>query len=51
MNKYLVRQGRKVDLEDLDPDDVHLAPGGKAETKKQSAAIQQRLAELQELLF
>jgi PPK2 family polyphosphate:nucleotide phosphotransferase len=51
MNKYLVRPGRKVDLDDLDPDDVHLAPGGKAQTNQKSAGIQQRLAELQELLY
>jgi PPK2 family polyphosphate:nucleotide phosphotransferase len=51
MNKYLVRQGRKVDLDDIDPDDRHFAPGGKAETREQSAAIQGRLAQLQELLY
>lgn len=51
MNKYLVRPGQKVDLDDIDPDDVHLVPGGKAVAKTKSAAIRTRLAELQELLF
>jgi PPK2 family polyphosphate:nucleotide phosphotransferase len=51
MHRYLVRPGNKVDLEKIDPDDVHLAPGGKAEAKEKSVAIQERLRELQELLF
>ena len=51
MNRYLVRPGRKVDLEDFDPDDTCLLPGGKAEAKEQLAAIVDRLAEVQELLF
>jgi PPK2 family polyphosphate:nucleotide phosphotransferase len=51
MNPYLVRPGRKVDLTEFDPDDTHLVPGGKPEAKKQNAAIQDRLAELQELLY
>jgi len=48
---YLVRPGTKVDLGKIDPGDVRLATGGKAEAKKKSAAIQERLRELQELLF
>jgi PPK2 family polyphosphate:nucleotide phosphotransferase len=48
---YLVRPGTKVDLKKIDPDDVHLAAGGKAKAKEKSAAIQERLRELQELLF
>ena len=51
MNPYLVRPGRKVDLSDCDPDDTDLVPEGKAEAKKQSAAIQERLGKLQELLY
>jgi PPK2 family polyphosphate:nucleotide phosphotransferase len=51
MTKYLVRKGQKVDLDDFDPDDVHLVKGGKAVATKRSSAIQARLAELQELLF
>jgi PPK2 family polyphosphate:nucleotide phosphotransferase len=48
---YLVRPGTKVDLGKIDPGDARLATGGKAEAKKKSAAIQERLRELQELLF
>jgi PPK2 family polyphosphate:nucleotide phosphotransferase len=51
MKKYLVRAGQKVKLSDFDPDDVHLLPGGKAEAREKSSAIQTRLAQLQELLF
>ena len=51
MNKYLVREGQKIDLDAFDPDDTSLAPGGKAEAKAQLAAIVERLAEIQELLF
>jgi PPK2 family polyphosphate:nucleotide phosphotransferase len=51
MNKYLVAPSQKVDLDDYDPDDVHLAPGGRAEAKRKSAAIQDRLTQLQELLY
>jgi PPK2 family polyphosphate:nucleotide phosphotransferase len=51
MNKYLVHPGQKVDLDDFDPDDVHLVPGGRAEAKQKNAAIQERLDRLQELLY
>jgi PPK2 family polyphosphate:nucleotide phosphotransferase len=51
MNKYLVREGQKVDLADFDPDDTSLLPGGKTEAKERLAAIVDRLAEIQELLF
>jgi PPK2 family polyphosphate:nucleotide phosphotransferase len=51
MNKYLVREAQKIDLDDFDPDDTSLAPGGKAEAKEKLAAVVSRLAELQELLF
>jgi PPK2 family polyphosphate:nucleotide phosphotransferase len=50
MNKYLVPPGRKVDLDDIDPADISLAPG-KAEAREASAATQVRLAQLQELLY
>ena len=40
----------KVRLRDYDPDDVRLAPD-KAEAKKKSAALQEKLTELQELVF
>ena len=51
MHPYRVRPGRKVDLSEFDPDDTHLVPEGKPEAKKQNAAIQDRLAGLQELLY
>ena len=51
MNKYLVREGQKIDLDAFDPDDTSLLPGGKAEAKEELAAITARLAEIQELLF
>lgn len=51
MNRYLVRTGQKVVLGDVDPDDTSLLPGGKSEAKIQTAAVVERLAEIQELLF
>ncbi|MBA3759409.1 MAG: polyphosphate kinase 2 family protein [Gemmatimonadales bacterium] len=51
MNQYLVRTGQKVDLDDFDPDDTSLVPGGKPEAKERLAAIVERLARIQELLF
>ena len=51
MDSYPGRPGRKVDLQELDPDDTHLVRGGKAEAKVENAAIQKRLANLQELLY
>lgn len=50
MNEYRVSGKQKVRLRDHDPDDVQLAPG-KAEAKEKSAALQEKLAELQELVF
>jgi PPK2 family polyphosphate:nucleotide phosphotransferase len=51
MNKYRVRPGQKVDLGAVDPADTHLVPGGKDQAMKQSSGIQDRLRDLQELLF
>src|SRR4051795_11335145 len=51
MNKYRVRPSQKVDLDEYDPDDTRLLPGGKQEAEEKNAAIQKRLAKLQELLF
>jgi PPK2 family polyphosphate:nucleotide phosphotransferase len=51
MHQHLVRPGTRVELNKVDPNEVQLAPGNKAETNKQSEAIKQRLADLQELLF
>jgi PPK2 family polyphosphate:nucleotide phosphotransferase len=51
MNKYRVRPGQRVDLDDYDPDDTHLVPGGKNEARDKNSAIQARLADQQELLY
>jgi PPK2 family polyphosphate:nucleotide phosphotransferase len=51
VKKYLVSEGQKVDLDDFDADDTSLLPGGKSEAKEQLAAIVERLAEVQELLY
>ena len=51
MNNYRVRPGEKVDLDEIDPDDTHLMPGGKDEAQEKSAKIQDRLRRQQELLF
>jgi PPK2 family polyphosphate:nucleotide phosphotransferase len=48
---YLVSPGARVDLTELDPADVHLAPGGKSAANEKSEVTQKRLGELQELLF
>lgn len=50
MNDYRVTGKQKVRLRDYDPDDVRLAPA-KAEAKKKSAALEEKLAEFQELVF
>jgi PPK2 family polyphosphate:nucleotide phosphotransferase len=50
IDKYRVRETQNVRLRDFDPDDVHLAPD-KSEAKEQTAAMQERLAELQELVY
>jgi PPK2 family polyphosphate:nucleotide phosphotransferase len=51
MDNYRVRPGQKVDLKAVDPEDISLAPGGKAETSQESSKIQMRLSQLQELLY
>lgn len=50
IDKYRVRENQNVRLRDYDPDDVRLAPD-KEEAKKQNAAMQEQLAELQELVY
>jgi PPK2 family polyphosphate:nucleotide phosphotransferase len=51
MKTYMVRAGRKVDLDRFDPDDTALVKGGKVEAREKSSAIQVRLAERQTRLF
>ena len=48
MNDYRVSGKRKVRLRDYDPDEVRL---DKSEAKKKNAELQDKLAELQELVF
>jgi PPK2 family polyphosphate:nucleotide phosphotransferase len=50
IDKYRVRENQKLRLRDFDPDDVHLAPD-KSEAKEQTTAMQERLGELQELVY
>jgi PPK2 family polyphosphate:nucleotide phosphotransferase len=50
IKKLRVKPG-KFNLDDWDPDDTSLAPGGKAETAEASDEIGERLPELQELLY
>jgi len=50
IDEYRVRENQSVRLRDYDPDDVHLAPD-KEEAKRQNAAMQEQLAELQELVY
>ena len=51
MKRYLVRPGHRVDLASYDPDDTSLLSEGKEEARKRLAAIVDRLAEGQELLY
>ena len=50
IDDYTIRENQKVRLRDFDPDDVHLIPD-KAAAKERAAAMQERLAELQELVY
>ena len=51
MNRYLVREGQKVDLGEFDPDDTSLVKQGKKEAEEELPGILEQLAEAQELLF
>ena len=50
MNGYRIQPGQRIRLREFDPDDVHLAPQKEA-AKEKSAKLQERLAELQELVY
>ena len=50
MKKYVVRPGRRVSLDAVDPDDVHLV-SDKEHAVERLSALQSRLVELQEILF
>jgi len=51
MNRYLVKEGQKVDLDEFDPDDTSLVKQGKKAAEEELPGILDRLAEAQELLF
>ena len=51
MKDLQVKPGQKIRLEDYDPDDARLGPGGKAKTNEKSDRLVERLGELQERLY
>jgi len=51
MQKYRVKPGSKVDLSEWDPNDKSVFDGGKKEGKEALLALNERLEELQELLY
>ncbi len=51
MNRYLVKEGQKVDLDEFDPDDTSLVKQGKKAAEEELPGILEQLAEAQELLF
>jgi PPK2 family polyphosphate:nucleotide phosphotransferase len=51
MNRYLVREGQNVDLDEFDPDDTSLVKQGKKEAEEELPGILEQLEEAQELLF
>jgi PPK2 family polyphosphate:nucleotide phosphotransferase len=51
MNRDLVKEGQKVDLDEFDPDDTSLLKQGKKAAEEELPGILEQLAEAQELLF
>ncbi len=51
MSRYRIKPGSKVSLDDFDPDETSLLEGGKQQAADENGKIQQRLNELQELLY
>ena len=51
MKRFRLPAGKRVRLDDFDPDDTSLFPGGKNEAAEKSAKLQKRIGELQELLY
>ena len=51
MDRYLVKPGSKVSLDDRDTRDTSLFEGGKSEAKEELKALNVRLEELQDLLY
>lgn len=51
IDRYRLRPGKRVKLAGIDPEDTALVPGGKKASQQKNAKHQERLAELQEVLF
>jgi PPK2 family polyphosphate:nucleotide phosphotransferase len=51
MKRYRIKPGTKVDLDDFDPDDTSLVPGGKKAAADETDKLLEKLHDLQELLF
>lgn len=51
MDRYRIKPGSRVDLSQQDPNDKSAFPGGKREGRQQLLELNQRLEELQELLY
>lgn len=51
MDRYRVMPGSLVDLNEWDPNDKSAFPGGKTEERRRLLELNQRLEELQELLY
>ena len=51
MNKYRIKPGQKVDLNDFDPEDTSMSSDGKADAKKAVAKLNNELGQLQELMY
>jgi PPK2 family polyphosphate:nucleotide phosphotransferase len=51
MKRYLVKPGEKIDLNKIDPNDTYYFDGEKEEGKEELLKLNDRLEELQELLY
>ncbi len=51
MDKYRIQPGRHIDLAEWDPDDKDGFRGGKEEAESQAEELNQKLGDLQELLY
>jgi PPK2 family polyphosphate:nucleotide phosphotransferase len=51
MNKYRIKPGKKVSLDDYDPEDISMSSDGKAAAKQAVAGLNKELEQLQELMY
>jgi PPK2 family polyphosphate:nucleotide phosphotransferase len=51
MKQFRLVPGKRAHLDDLDPDDTSLFPGGKSQAADKGVKLQKRIGELQELLY